>query len=140
MDRWAGELVLATDGHRPKDVLAGLAAAAGVPWDGPGRPVVVDAPPDPVWLALDLARQALLARADRRSLGAHHTPPDLARRLVALALDGLGPDAVVVDPACGGGAFLVAAAEALTAAGADPASVVGRQVRGVDLDPLAVAT
>lgn len=115
----------------PADVLASLAAALGVPWDGPGRAVVdVEVPAGvPPWEVLDAARESLLEPNRRRRLGAHHTPPDLARRLVALALDGLGPDAVVLDPACGGGAFLIAAAQH----GAT-------RLVGLDVDPLAVAT
>jgi hypothetical protein len=127
---------------RPADVLAGVAQAVGVEWDGPGRAVDLVVPDQldvPGWSLLDAAREAVLAPADRRRLGAHHTPVALARRLVALALDGCSPTAVVADPACGGGAFLVAAADALVAAGADPATVVARQLVGRDVDPVAVA-
>jgi hypothetical protein len=59
---------------------------------------------------------------------------------VAIALDGVPATAEVVDPSCGGGAFLVAAAEALVAAGAPPGRVLAEQVRGLDIDPLAAAT
>ena len=45
--------------------------------------------------------------------------------------------AVVLDPACGGGAFLLAAGRALVSGGASPAEAV-RGLYGVDLDPLAV--
>lgn len=128
------------------DVLAGVATALGAPWDGPGVPAragPVEVPAGvPGWEVLDATRAALVA-ADavaRRRLGAHHTPPPLARRLAALALDGLAPDAVVADPACGGGAFLVGAAEALVAAGGERRRIVERQLCGADVDPLAVAT
>jgi hypothetical protein len=138
--RWAAELARGARHEAPADVLAGVAAAVGTGWDGPGRPVAVEVPAAPGWVVLDAAREALLDGDRRRHLGAHHTPSDLAGRLVALALAGLGADALVADPACGGGAFLVAAAEALVAAGADPVRVVSRQLIGIDLDPLAVAT
>ncbi|MCU1352750.1 MAG: hypothetical protein JWM05_1959, partial [Acidimicrobiales bacterium] len=47
--------------------------------------------------------------------------------------------APVCDPACGGGAFLLAAADALLAAGVDPGEAVRRWLWGTDLDPVAVA-
>ena len=43
------------------------------------------------------------------------------------------------DPACGGGAFLLAAAEALLGAGHDPADIVGRLLHGTDIDAGAIA-
>lgn len=79
--------------------------------------------------------------ADARALGAHFTPPDVAESLVGLALSrwhGAGRP-VVCDPACGGGVFLVAAAERLRLGGADVATVVDRLIVGVDVDPGAVA-
>jgi hypothetical protein len=127
-------------------LLAAVAAALGVRWDGPGAAVDLPLPelpelPDvPGWLLLDATREALVDRTARRRLGAHHTPPDLARRLAAIALDGLPPGAVVLDPACGGGSFLVAAADLLVAAGAAPEPVVSDQLRGIDVDPVAAAT
>jgi SAM-dependent methyltransferase len=74
---------------------------------------------------LGLAHEALLAPADRKARGAHYTPPALADRLVALTLP---PSAeTVLDPACGGGAFLLAALRAGVP-----------RVCGIDVDPLAV--
>lgn len=75
---------------------------------------------------LGLAHEALLSTADRKARGAHYTPPALADRLVALTLP---PSAErVLDPACGGGAFLLAASRAGVP-----------EVVGVDVDPLAAA-
>lgn len=77
---------------------------------------------------------------DARDLGAHYTPPDVAEQLVERALEAWGRGApIVCDPSCGGGAFLVAAAEQLRRRGIDPATVVERHIVGVDLDPGAVA-
>jgi predicted RNA methylase len=83
---------------------------------------------------------ASLPPARRRALGSHATPPPLARTLVALALEHLGrtPD-LVVDPACGAGSFLLAAADALVRRGVPPAEVVRDRVVGCDVDPLAIA-
>jgi hypothetical protein len=84
---------------------------------------------------LGLAHEALLAPADRQARGAHYTPPALADRLVALSLPPTA--AAVLDPACGGGAFLLATGRALVARGLSPPEAVGC-LHGVDLDPLAV--
>ncbi|HYF47309.1 MAG TPA: N-6 DNA methylase, partial [Acidimicrobiales bacterium] len=72
---------------------------------------------------LGLAHEALLAPADRKARGAHYTPPALADRLVALTLPPR-PERVL-DPACGGGAFLLASARAGVP-----------ELCGVELDPL----
>ena len=64
---------------------------------------------------------------------------------MAIALDGAPADAHVLDPACGGGAFLLAAlrhlAGAATPEGALPGSAALRraldQLTGIDVDPLA---
>ncbi|CAN5782432.1 hypothetical protein BH23ACT2_BH23ACT2_17800 [soil metagenome] len=79
-----------------------------------------------------------------RGAGAHYTPAGLAARLVGLAevpaLDGASPGRPRVwDPACGGGAFLLAAADALVDAGHPPSSVVAELLWGSDLDEGAVA-
>jgi len=83
---------------------------------------------------LGLAHEALLAPDDRKVRGAHYTPPALADRLVALTLPPTAEH--VLDPACGGGAFLLAAGRALVGRGRSPASAVGC-LHGIDLDPLA---
>jgi SAM-dependent methyltransferase len=84
-------------------------------------------------------------------LGAFYTPADVASELVAWAADGLdAPPRRVLDPACGGGAFLLAVRElwpdaALVGLDVDPgaveaarAALPGADIRLADgLDPLA---
>lgn len=81
---------------------------------------------------------------DRRARGAWYTPTSVVIGLTAAAFT-LHADASaapvparIVDPTCGGGAFLLAALDALVAAGLTPAEAVAR-VHGLDLDPTAVA-
>ena len=86
----------------------------------------------------------LLAARERGALGAFYTPPALANRLLDMAEE-QGADwstARVLDPASGGGAFLLPAAERMIAAlpSADPAFVlrqIGARLRGLELDPYA---
>ena len=62
----------------------------------------------------------------RRIRGEYFTPPPLVEAVLALALPHLGAGAVTaVDPACGDGAFLAAAARALPRA----------RLHGLELDP-----
>ncbi len=79
--------------------------------------------------------ERLVAGPERVRRGAWYTPRWLAEELVSLAV---GDRGVVADPSCGGGVFLLAAADHLAARGHDPAGVVD-QLWGCDLDPLAVA-
>ncbi|CAN5810334.1 hypothetical protein BH24ACT2_BH24ACT2_15000 [soil metagenome] len=106
-----------------------------------GRPVAVEvAPGDASPGVVGVVHEALLDHASRRSGGAFYTPPDVAAVIVGWALEGRPAGCpVVCDPAVGGGAFLLAAAEALTAAGRSRAEVVGECLVGADVDPLAVA-
>ncbi len=101
-----------------------------------GRPVAAPVPGRPEDLGLVL--EANLDAADRRTSGSHYTPEHMAHGLIARALDGHAAP-TVCDPACGGGALLLAAARHQIAAGAAPTDVVAR-LWGADLDPLAVAT
>ncbi|MCU1371327.1 MAG: hypothetical protein JWO77_2521 [Ilumatobacteraceae bacterium] len=95
----------------------------------------------------------LAARGTRKRLGAYYTPADVVEGLLDLALDpliaarasdGPGPVAAlrVLDPSCGTGNFLVAAAQRIAAAlvrlGLDPELAAARAVRcvqGIELDP-----
>ncbi|MFP3901209.1 MAG: N-6 DNA methylase, partial [Acidimicrobiia bacterium] len=113
---------------------------------------------DPAGAGADLARTLEQVTGDerRRKTGLHVTPRWLADELVALGLDGAepgrpgeppgaaGPGGVgglpaVCDPACGGGAFLLSAAEALAARGVARADVVRRALWGADTDPVGLA-
>ena len=123
---------------------AAIGAARGVTLPGDlrlwtlagGRPEATPRDGEPEELG-ELLEHATRGR-QRRRLGAHFTPRALARELVARALDGHGrPE--VGDPACGGGAVLLAAARHLASRGQRPADVV-RRLWGCDVDPLAVAT
>ncbi len=115
----------------PELILAALAAALGGSADRlPAVDALVARLPTDVrtpWL-LGRAREVLHDPAARTALGAWFTPPDVARELVACATS--DPPARVVDPACGGGAFLLAAHERWPAV----------ELVGVDVDPLAVET
>jgi hypothetical protein len=95
-----------------------------------GPPAAVAVPSEDRSAALvPRVTEALLPRDERRRLGAFATPPGVAAELVARALSACpAPDPLVFDPAAGGGALLLAAADA----GAD-------RLAGLDLDPVAAA-
>ena len=75
---------------------------------------------------LGALHESLLGRPARRARGAFYTPSDVAARLVGWAVEGLDRP-VVLDPACGGGAFLLEAARHTD------------RLIAIDIDPLAVA-
>jgi hypothetical protein len=95
----------------------------------------------------DLLAGVLEAATDdrrRRALGLHVTPRWLAEQLVDLVLSPPGPAAgdgalTVCDPACGGGAFLVAAARHLHGSGLERRHVVRHLLWGADVDPVGLA-
>jgi SAM-dependent methyltransferase len=70
------------------------------------------------------------ARGERKRLGAFATPPRLVELVVGNTVPPVRPGqrVTVLDPACGDGRFLVAAAKRLSAAGAIP------ELTGVDID------
>ena len=83
-------------------------------------------------------REAMLSSSDRHRTGIHHTAPNLADAVLAVACTAAAPFDVhttVADPAVGGGVFLLAAAEMM----AGPRDEVVGRLMGCDIDPLAVA-
>ena len=117
------------------DAATAMLEAAG--WDGR-----IDLDQDPAGLGGSYERS--VDPRMRRARGMHFTPLPVARGLSQACL---GPllderDAASVrvgDPSCGAGAFLVAAAEVLCAAGAPVDRIIGDQLFGADVDPVAVA-
>ena len=87
---------------------------------------------------------ALLPQSLRGALGIYYTPPALTERLLDMAQEGgiEWKSATVLDPACGGGAFLLPVALRLQAAlpDADPKKLLhhmATQLRGFEIDPFA---
>ncbi|MGF1598541.1 MAG: hypothetical protein ACFCVK_16685 [Acidimicrobiales bacterium] len=117
-----------------------LTVPAG-PLAGGGSPPVLDdgGPPggwnDP-WL-VGAVHERAERDGSRRRRGAWYTPRPVVDGLLALAVDEVGVPARIVDPTCGGGAFLLAGLDLLAATGIGPVDAVGR-VAGMDLDPDAV--
>lgn len=96
--------------------------------------------------ALTSLYTTLLPGRERSALGAFYTPPALTQRLLDLAEEG-GVDwktARVLDPASGGGAFLLEAAARMRASlqGSEPAFILaqlGARLSGMELDPHAAS-
>ncbi len=99
---------------------------------------------DPAILSL-VYEQALVDDEDRRKLGIHYTPPELAARMLDnLPVEFIDPQhRHVLDPACGSGSLLVAAHERLHKLQPQGWSVAERHrdlkvhLRGQDIDPFA---
>ena len=90
------------------------------------------------WLP-GFVREALISDGERHDAGVHHTPPWVVDQVLDRALihaEPLDEQTTVLDPAVGGGAFLLAMAERMPGT---PFDIVAR-LHGVDVDPLAVAT
>lgn len=99
-----------------------------------GCPITAGSPSD-----LGHLYETMLSGDVRKRGGVHLTPADIAARLIGLLDDAwLRPGVRVLDPSVGGGAFLIAAADALVAAGVSPDQAIAG-LCGVDHDPTAVA-
>jgi Eco57I restriction-modification methylase len=126
-------------GMRPPT--AGPVGAAGADVPGEDHP---DEGVDPA-AAVGAALEAATDDGRRRAQGLHVTPGWLAVDLVARALPGpRGREArpggpTVCDPACGGGAFLLAAAGRLRQRGLDRRRIVRDLLWGADIDPVGLA-
>ena len=97
------------------------------------------APPDgwaDPWLLGAVHEQSAPA-ADRKARGAWYTPRSVVEGLVRLATPDDRRPVKLVDPTCGGGAFLLAGLDRLVALGIEPEEAVAR-IGGIDLDPVAV--
>ena len=147
----------------PAAAVAGLAgvAARAEGWPSTGLDAIerlspgwsaTTLPPPPAELVLGpsllgSAYEAVLDAGVRRARGTYYTPPLVARRLLDAVLDGRAEAGTVVDPAVGGGAFLLAAAARMvdsaptcgTVGGSSPATIVRHRLHGADIDPVAVA-
>jgi hypothetical protein len=75
---------------------------------------------------------------ERTSRGAFYTPPEFAAAVVDAALDGTDLPRFTVDPACGGGVFLLEILDRLAVAGV-PADQCVERVAGLEIDSGAVA-
>ncbi len=103
---------------------------------------LVEVPPLDASFVVGRVYMALLPKAYRARHGIYFTPPPLARRLLDLVRHA-GVDlagAQVLDPACGGGAFLAPVVSAKIAALKDRSSEealdrVAGSVRGFEIDP-----
>ena len=77
--------------------------------------------------------------AERSKRGAFYTPPEFAAAAVDAALEGADLPAFTVDPACGGGVFLLEILDRLLAAGIPAAEAAGA-VAGLEIDRGAAET
>ncbi len=91
---------------------------------------------DPWQIGLDHERNEPATKRSAR--GAWYTPRPVVEELVALAIDAGAPPRSVLDPACGGGAFLLGVLDRLVAIGVAPGEALER-VSGTDIDAGAVA-
>lgn len=84
----------------------------------------------------EMVTSSPVERRQRKSLGAFYSPGSLVEPLVAWAVT--RPDQSVLDPSCGDGIFLQAAARRLRSLGATPARMASL-LHAVDLNPDAAA-
>lgn len=101
----------------------------------PGGP---EHPPAPETGGLGRWYEQQVDPAVRHLHGIHYTPPEVAADLVARAVAAGADASSVLDPACGSGSFLIAAAERRWVDGSPP-EVFAQGLYGMDTDPVAVA-
>ena len=132
-------------GRAPAEIVASGAHAAAAALDV--QPAALASLPSPDGIdvegsvdAADLGwiHEHALDAEHRHREGVHYTPAPVARRLAELTI-GADRAATVCDPAVGGGAFLLAAAEHLLTLGVGPGEIVSERLFGIDIDPVAAA-
>lgn len=133
---------MALAGAVARRVAAELGDPSGSCLDGVPHPLELGVPDPPggwaePWL-VGVVHELAAPAVDRRARGAWYTPRPVVEGLLTLALgaDEALPD-LVIDPTCGGGAFLLAALDRFVAAGVGPADALAR-VAGLDVDSGAV--
>lgn len=92
--------------------------------------------------AISSAYALLIGPVQRKSLSAYFTPPSLAAATIEAARPFFErPGATVLDPACGGGSFLVPTARAMTLHAVASGTKIGRacagavkRIKGIELD------
>lgn len=157
-ERFWSSLPIAPDPRVAQNILGTLtnrvAEVRGVPVPRSFR----DAPTSAEWAAscdsipdvsctpdlLGATLEVLLSPAERRSKGAHFTPPHVADIVVGIAVGELdlrshSTPPSVWDPASGGGAFLLAAARRLDGIGSWTRSEIVSRMYASDIDPVALA-
>ncbi len=95
----------------------------------------VEDPPDgwrDPWL-IGAAHEQLVSGDERSARGAWYTPPEVVNTLVTMAMPDSSSPMFVVDPTCGGGAFLLAALDRMLATGRSASDALSR-VGGMDID------
>lgn len=92
---------------------------------------------------LGVLYERLIGRENRKRRGSFYTPGEVASTVAGWALVPEASDGdripVVCDPAAGGGAFLLAAGNALVDRGHSREAVVEHSLIGADIDPLAAS-
>lgn len=141
-----GALACAAASHRGlTDEPGALRALTGSAlFDGPLASLPAELCPLAVQVALEPGRLGELsagglATVDRKRRGVFYTPAWVAGVALDRPTAALAPeaDALVLDPACGGGRFLLAAFDRLALHLPAPEAIA--RLRGLDTDPLAVA-
>lgn len=106
--------------------------------------LIADFPVEDAGYLIGSIYTVMLPSALRSQMGAYYTPPPLVSRLLDLAeLAGFDfENGTVIDPACGGGAFLAPVALRMMqrAKGASPKWTfrrISRRLKGIEIDPFA---
>ena len=129
---WVRKFIAANQTLSPLEIVEGLFSGQlchGVePPDGWGDP----------WL-LGVVHEQSVSSENRESRGAWYTPKAVVTGLAKLAFKQFdGTPEMVMDPTCGGGAFLLAALDEMLSQGVSPVEAANR-VHGMDIDEVAVA-